>query len=165
MIFNGKYEMHQKGLAGMMLTCKPHAQSIWNSARSSRKRWAHSTVGYLPLSHICFGACSQTQIYIASTVNNLTVQTQAEPPWAYALSLQGLSHREFLPAVLAFELFLPCGLLVQALKVLSKDFLTGKARFTLWTGKVLFTAKVTCAMYNTGVHKQGTSFGPHFKIN
>lgn len=105
--------------------------------------------------HACsqtrMGTCSQTwhaKTYIfrsgSGKGNSPSDCSQTGTPWAYALSLQGLPHGELLPAALAFELFLPCRLLVQGLLVLSKDLLTGKARFTLWTGIVLFTVQVTC---------------------
>lgn len=62
----------------------------------------------------------------------------------YALSLQSLLNWEFLPTALALIFFLLCGFLVQCLKMLGKNFLTGKTRFTVGTGIVLFTAKAIC---------------------
>lgn len=76
----------------------------------------------------------------------------------YALSLQSLFNWEFLPTALALKFFLLCGFLVQCLKMLSKNFLAGKTRFTLGTGIVLFTAKATCEEPRTA------QFCPHFKI-
>ena len=71
----------------------------------------------------------------------------------YALSLQSLFNWEFLPTAPALKFFLLCGFLVQCLKMLSKNFLTGKTRFTLGTGIVLFTAKAICVFTSKQICK------------
>lgn len=87
----------------------------------------------------------------------------------YALSLQSLLNWEFLPAVLAFKFFLRCGFLVQCLKMLSKNFLTGKTRLTVGTSIVLFTAKAICTFSGKQIYKakiksqEPLSFAPLLK--
>lgn len=88
--------------------------------------------------------------------------TGAELRCAYALSLQGLPHRELLPAGLALELLLPIGYPVQRVQVLGQDLLTGEAGLALGTHVVLATATAVCGV-TRAKRRRAAQVATHFK--